>query len=169
PGYRPIGGDALQAWDEQPRAFSDVRLVTKWTEEKNSVSALMSLPRLTAGEIVVETGGQREAAAREGELRLLEKSPERLSLEVSAPEPTWLFVLRAYWSYRTVLLDGNEVQCYPAQLAFSAVPIPPGRHRIDWKEEIPGGRISRWGPVVFLLIVVSRLVVSHIDRKAVGP
>jgi hypothetical protein len=161
PGYLPIGGDALQIWDEQARAFPDLRLVTRWTEEKSAVSALMSLPRLSAGEIVVETGVRRQAAAREGELRLLEKSPEHLSLEVSAPEPTWLFVLRAYWSYRTVLLDGRETQTYPAQLAFSAMPIPEGRHRIDWKEEVPGGEISRWGPAVFLLIVVSLLVSSR--------
>jgi hypothetical protein len=169
-GYRPVGGDALQIWDELPGALPDVRLVTKWREETDSVSAWRSLPQLSAGEIVVETGQQREAAAQGGELRLLEKSPERVSLEVSAPDATWLFVLRAYWSYRTVLLDGNEVPFYPAQLAFSAVPVPAGRHRIDWREEVPGGRLSRWGPVAFLLIVVSSLVLSRrgMARRAAG-
>ena len=78
---------------------------------------------------------------------MLEKSPERLVLETNAPQATWLFVLRGYWSHRQVLRDGLPVEVLPAQLAFSAVAVPAGLHRIDWRELLPGVSVSRWGPV----------------------
>ncbi len=100
---------------------------------------------------MIESGSQTAGSARPGSLRVLEKTPERLRVEAEAPDPTWLFVLRDYFGYRTVLLDGNPVEDAPAQLAFSAVRVPAGRHTIDWRETVPGGRVSRWGPVLFLL------------------
>jgi hypothetical protein len=51
-----------------------------------------------------------------------------------------------------VLLDGESVEYFPAQLAFSAVRIPAGRHRIEWREQAPGWEISRWGPVLFFFV-----------------
>jgi MYXO-CTERM domain-containing protein len=50
-----------------------------------------------------------------------------------------------------VRVDGREVEQVPAQIAFTAVPIPPGRHRVDWEETLPGGEVSRFGPVLGLL------------------
>jgi hypothetical protein len=43
------------------------------------------------------------------------------------------------------------VEDIPAQLAFSAVRVPAGRHTIEWTEEIPGWQISRFGPLVWAL------------------
>jgi hypothetical protein len=87
--------------------------------------------------------------ARPGNLRILEKTPERLRIGVETPDPTWLFVLRAYWDHRTILLDGRPAEDAPAQLAFSAVRIPSGAHTVDWRERVPGGTVSVWGPVLF--------------------
>jgi hypothetical protein len=149
PGYHRFRGDALTDWDEHDRAYPDIRLLEKWREETGAIPALNILPHLEAGEIVIESGSRAAGSARPGRLRLLEKTPERLSLETDTEDPTWLFVLRGYWSYRAILLDGAGVEDAPAQLAFSAVRVPAGRHRIDWRETVPGGRISRFGPVLF--------------------
>jgi hypothetical protein len=89
---------------------------------------------------------------------MLEKSADRLVLETDAAEPTWLFVLRGYWSQRRVLLDGVRTEVLPAQIAFSAVAIPAGLHRIEWTELLPGASVSRWGPVVFALFAGLLLV-----------
>ena len=105
-------------------------------------------------EIVVESGSRAAGTARPGQVSILEKTPERLSLETVAPDATWLFVLRGYWSGRTVLVDGKESEDAPAQLAFSAVRVPAGRHRIEWREEVPGWKISRFGPVLSALALV---------------
>lgn len=151
PGFRRFRGDALMDWDEHERAFPDIRLAEKWREESGAVPALNALPRLGDGEIVVESGASTVGIARPGRLRVLGKSPERLSLETLAPDPTWLFVLRGHWSYRTVLRDGAGTEAVPAQLAFSAVRVPAGQHRIEWKEEVPGWNVSRFGPLVSVL------------------
>jgi hypothetical protein len=152
PGYRRFGGDMLQDWDENSTALPDIRLVKSWRETPGGIPALNEIGRLDRDEIVVETGVSRVGTAPGGEVRVLEKHPERMVLETRALQATWLFVLRGHWEYRTVLLDGREVEVQPAQLAFSAVAIPKGIHRLHWQERVPGGRLSRWGPVLFVLL-----------------
>lgn len=150
-GYRPFGRDGLQIWDENPAATPDIRLLGRWREQRGALEALRAIPRLEVGEAVLETGGARPGSARPGTVRVLEKSPERLRLEVSSPDPAWLFVLRGFWNHRTVLLDGRPVDPVPAQLAFTAVPLPAGDHRVEWRERAPGWETSRWGPLFFAL------------------
>src|SRR5262249_23651306 len=97
---------------------------------------------------------------------VLERTPERLLIEAEAPTRTWLFVLRGFFPYRTVLLDGEPVEVVPAQVAFSAIAMPQGRHRIDWKETLPGGRIVWLGPAVFLAAAVFHLIRPASRRSA---
>lgn len=159
-GFVPIGGDALQTWDEHCRPYPDVRLLEQWREVVGPVAAFQSIAGLRDGEVVVETEAARRGAARKGTVRVVRRSAERLVLDVDAPEASWIFVLRAYWPYRSILLDGKPVEPYPAQLAFSAVPIPAGHHRLIWEERVPGLRVSGWGPGLFAIIAAG-LVVAH--------
>lgn len=147
-GFHRFGADAFMAWDENPRALPDIRLVQRWREAPTAVAALAALPQLGSDEVVLETGQTGEGVARPGLVRLLERSHERLSLATSSPDAAWLFVLRGFWEYRTVRLDGKRVECVPAQLAFTAVPIPAGEHAVEWREEVPGMRFSWIGPVL---------------------
>ncbi len=163
-GYLPVGGDALQIWDEHVRAFPDTRLLERWREVPGPLQALSTISQLGEGEVAIESGAPAAGAARPGTVRIIEKSPERIVAELDAPDPTWLFVLRAYWPYRTILLDGRRVEAQPAQLAFSAVPIPPGRHRLVWQEHLPGLRLSAWGTALFGMIAAG-LAVAHWRRR----
>ncbi len=156
-GYRSVGGDALQSWDELDSAFPTIRLLTRWREERSAVGALTALPRLGPGEVTIETGVERAGTGGGGAVHLLAQAPERLLLETDAPTATWLFVLRGYFPYRTVLLDGRAIETSPAQLAFSAVPVPAGKHRIDWREDLPGSAASRWGPPVYAIAALALL------------
>ncbi len=153
-GYRRIGGDLAQDWDELPEALPDIRLVGRARETSDGIHALNALRQLSWGEIVIETGFERSESPRPGSVRVLRRSPESFSAELTAPDPSWLFVLRGFWPYRQVLLDGEPVEVYPAQIAFSAVRIPPGRHRISWRESFPGIEMSWAGPVLGLLAAV---------------
>ncbi len=148
PGYRPFAGDYLQLWDVLPGALPHIRLVEGWREETGPVESVAALPAAEDGEIVVETGSRRRGSARPGPVEVLENRPERLRARVDSPDPTFLFVLRGFWPYRRVLVDGKPVETFPAQLAFSAVAIPAGRHTIDWTEQVPGLEVSRYGPLV---------------------
>lgn len=153
-GFHRIGGDALQDWDEDPAALPDVRLLEDWREEPSSLTALNVFPTLVRGEAVLESQNRKDGHARPGQIRILEKSPERMVVETRTSDPTWLFVLRAAWSYRSMRLDGQSIEQVPAQLAFSAVPIPPGKHRLVWEEIVPGGGVSRFGPILYLMAVL---------------
>ena len=157
-GYRRFGGDGLQEWDEHARAFPDIRLLEQWREAPGAVPALQAVPRLGEGEVVIESGGTSSGQARPGSVRVLEKTAERLVLDLDANDAGWLFVLRAYWPHRRILLDGQPVEAVPAQLAFSAVPVPPGRHRLTWEERVPGLAVSAWGPALFGMIAIGYLV-----------
>jgi hypothetical protein len=151
-GFRRFGGDGLQDWDELASAYSDIRLLERWTEESDARKILGEIPRLRPGEMVLETEVSRSGAARPGQVRVLERSPERLTLDTECPDATWLFVLRGYWAYRRVLVDGSPAEVVPAQIAFSAVAVPAGRHRVDWREQLPGEQVSRWGPLIFMFV-----------------
>ena len=148
-GYRRFGGDRLQDWDEQTPSQPDIRLATAWREEPGPLPALRRIATLGNGELLLETGREAAGAARGGTVRILERSANRLRLECDAPDPTWLFVLRAFWPYRTVEIDGRPAEMVPAYLAFSAIAMPAGHHRVEWREEIPGLGLSIAGPPLF--------------------
>jgi hypothetical protein len=152
-GFRPFRGDALRAFDENPAARPPIRLLESWREEAGPVQALAALPHLSPEQVVIETGREGGGSARPASLRVLERTPEMLRLATDAPDPTWLFVLRGDWDFRTVRVDGRAAPVHTAQLAFSAVRIPAGAHRVEWREEAPGLEVSRWGPVAALLIL----------------
>jgi hypothetical protein len=154
PGYARFGGTGVHDWDELPGAHRDVRLAPAWRETVGPIEASRLVLNLAEGEVVLETGVERPGRARPGAVRVLERRPHRLRAEVNAADPGWLFVLRGFWSYRKVLVDGRRVETFPAQLAFSAVPVPAGRHTIDWTEEVPGLAVSRWGPLAALLLAL---------------
>ena len=97
---------------------------------------------------------------------MIENRPEHLKAIVEAPDPTWLFVLRGFWEYRRVLLDGKPVDTFPAQLAFSAVAIPAGRHTVEWTEEIPGFEVSRYGPPLAAVLLALLLIRDRKSRPA---
>ncbi|HEX7253445.1 MAG TPA: hypothetical protein VF376_11230, partial [Thermoanaerobaculia bacterium] len=152
PGYQRIAGDGMQDWDEQAGAYPDVRLLERWTEENDLRKIAPGILSQPSGEVVLETGLARSGKARPGQLRMLERSPERFVAETVCPDPTWLFVVRGFWDYRTVLIDGRPAEVVPAQIALSALSVPEGTHRVEWREGLPGGHVSRWGPMLFVLI-----------------
>ncbi|HMF09014.1 MAG TPA: hypothetical protein VKJ00_07755, partial [Thermoanaerobaculia bacterium] len=154
-GYRRIGGDPLQEWDELDGASPDLRLLSRWREETTVLAALRALPGLAPGEVVLETGTSRSVTSGGGSLRILERTPERMRLETRASGPTWLYVLRDYFPYRTIRIDGETVEDVPAQLAFSAVSVPAGTHSIEWSEDFPGLALSRWGPVLLIVALLA--------------
>lgn len=167
PGYHRVGGNPAQDWDEHERPFPDVRLASSWREEASAVDAASRIGQIVPGGLLLETGRRGEGTAAPGRVEVLRRTPSRLEITVDAPEPTWLFVLRAYWDYRTVRVDGVEVEPVPANLAFTAVPIPRGRHRVDWHEQIPGWPLSRFGPLLYVVAVAAAFVVPR--RRSSAP
>ena len=165
-GFAHVRDQGSDAWDENSEALPDIRLVTGWKEEPDVLAALRDVSALPAGSIVVETGRAAEGAAPPGRVRILERSPERLILETESEAPAWLFVLRGFWRHRVVRVDGREVEVAPAQLAFSAVAVPAGRHRIEWEESLPGWNVSRFGPPAYGLAIAALFTASRRRARA---
>ena len=155
PGFHRIGGNTLDDWDEDPDAQPEIRLVSGWREVTGPLPALQNIAKLRRDEIVVESGKSGEGSSPGGSIRILERTPTRLRIETDSPAPGWLFVLRGFWPYRSVTVDGLAVEVHPAQLAFSAVPIPAGRHRVVWVEGFAGWTVSRFGPPLYALAVAA--------------
>ena len=165
PGYVQFGNDAVERWDVQRDALPHVRLAEAWTEETSALASLNAIPGIRLREIVVETGARGRGRSRPGEVRVRQNDPERLVVDVVALDPGWLFVLRGFWLHRSVRIDGRPVADFPAQVAFSAVPVPAGRHTVEWRELVPGGNVSRWGPVVFVLLSAALLARERRRKK----
>ncbi len=165
-GFHPIKGDSIQFWDQQEKAFPSIRLAEKYREANGPVNALQSMGALEPGEIVIETGASRRGVSPPGRIRVLKSKANRLQIRVASPEAAWLFVLRGFWRHRTVLLDGAPVETVPAQLAFTALRVPPGEHQVDWRERVPGAGFSMWGPLLFLLSIGWLLFRIRLERRA---
>jgi len=58
---------------------------------------------------------------------------------VSCPTGCWLRVTRGWWKFRDVRIDGEPAVAVPERIALSALRVPPGTHRVRWKERVPGG------------------------------
>ena len=66
-----------------------------------------------------------------GTSRLLEEHADRVVLEADLDRPGLVVLLDGYdpgWKAR---VDGQEAPVRRANLAFRAVPVPPGKHRIE--------------------------------------
>jgi len=129
------------------------------------MDSLTRVPRLQPEEVVLETGRRARGNARSGIVHVLVKEPERLVVETVTLDPSWLFVLRGFWNYRDVSVDGRPVASVPAQVAFSAVPVPAGRHRVEWEELLPGSEVSRYGPPFWALFSALLLVRSRREKN----
>ena len=169
PGFRRIGGDALQSWDQNAEALPAIRVPVRWREVSGSVGALHALSTVSAGEVVLETGRAATGTSSGGSIDAIDDRPERLRFTVRSPAPSWVFVLRGFWPFRTVLVDNERVDPVPAQLAFSVIPVAAGRHQVDWREELPGGEVSRFGPILFLGCALFLRLRERPRRKRADP
>ncbi len=65
-------------------------------------------------------------------------APDRMVLEADAgPAPAMLFVSEAYHPWWRARIDGATAEVLRAQIAFMAVRIPPGSHRVELELEPP--------------------------------
>jgi hypothetical protein len=55
----------------------------------------------------------------------------RVSADVDAPVAGFVFLSEPFYPERVALVDGRPVQARKANLAFTAVPVPAGRHRLE--------------------------------------
>jgi hypothetical protein len=79
--------------------------------------------------------------AAEVSVLVMDRPDGRVNVRVNAPRPGYLFLSEPYYAERVAMVDGRPVGTRRANLAFTAVPVPAGRHSVELRYE-PSGLIQ---------------------------
>ena len=112
-----------------------VRLLGRPVYARDQAGAAAAVDRLGAAirdRVIVEDPARplAEDAEVSGTARVVRDDPERVEVETDSPGPAYLFLADTFdpgWSAR---LDGRPAPVRPADVAFRAVFVPAGRHRV---------------------------------------
>jgi hypothetical protein len=85
--------------------------------------------------VIVESTEQNRQAPRDlrGSVTLKTYSPNEINLQVDASSSGTLVASEAYYPGWRAWIDDVETRVYPANIAFRAVNVPAGRHRVDFR------------------------------------
>ena len=152
-----FGGDDLQDWDENPDALpghpsASSAGARRRTRSRRSGSCRGWPPARSSS----RRAAARSGAARPGDRARPRAQPGAAALSRRAPDPTWLFVLRGFWSYRTVRVDGAAVEARSgAARVHRGARSRRATTAIEWREDVPGFEVSRWGPALFAALLLA--------------
>jgi hypothetical protein len=126
-----------------PAALPRIRLVSVFRQARN-VSEAYAMVHGSPGAIleapVVETGRSGSIGrASLGRTRVTLANPQELRVETDTPGAGLLLLPLCSHPFRDVCVDGSIAASYPANLCWTAVPLSPGRHRVEVNERLPGG------------------------------
>lgn len=152
--------------DVLPRAF----MVAQTVSVPNDATALamMLAPSFDPAQTVVLNGSQSnvgQAATRSvpHDTRIVSYDPERVVAETNAEGAGWLVLTDAWYPGWRATVDGQPVEIARADILFRAVPVPAGRHRVEFQF----APVSRWlGTAISLVTLLGCVLASGlIGRK----
>jgi hypothetical protein len=82
-------------------------------------------------EALVE-GGDAPHGRGTGEARITARNPDRIAVECSSPDGTFLVLAERYFPGWKAYLDGAETRVYRTNGILRGVVLPPGRHRVEF-------------------------------------
>ncbi len=91
-----------------------------------------------AREIVLPTGSGRPATAVEARLDPIQWRPDRIELGVRLSQPGFVVLTETFDPGWHAKVDGRPVGVLRANLAFRAIPMPAGEHRLTMRYVPPG-------------------------------
>ena len=97
----------------------------------------MNRPELSDSQIVVEIpqSDQMNECVKQpstgAKISTKSRSSNNLSLTVDSPSDAWLLITDSFYVGWMAILDGEQVEIYPANIAFRAVRIPQGNHELS--------------------------------------
>jgi hypothetical protein len=130
-----------------PEALARARIVGRPVYAKDERDAERQLLALGAGardRIIVEAPDRpvAEGAPGSGSARIVRDDPEHIEIEatVDGPGPAYLFLADTFDPGWTATVDGDPAPIRPAYIAFRAVAVEPGTHRVVFRYEPVGFR-----------------------------
>ncbi len=137
PGWRLVARTPLTIW-ENPEAMDRAFLVPGHHVVANRRDLLRGLDdgRFDARHAVLLEAEPTVAPAgrtfENGEVRFVVDEPERVLLSVSADGAGWLVLADTWWPGWEARVDGARVPVARAYGNFRAIPVGPGRHRVEF-------------------------------------
>lgn len=152
-----------------PRAW--VSYAADFVADERSASARLSAtPDRWLTHVLLETpggrapAGWRDASAPVTDVPILQRRAQSVALEAVLSRPGWLVLSDLYYPGWQATVDGRPSQVLPADVAFRAVYLPPGRHRIVFRYRSPvvalGFSLSLAAILLGLLLALTRWLPS---------
>lgn len=138
--------------------------------------ALGNVPDPAGAVFLEEASAAREAARLEGPqqgdgepgaVRLLAASRSSVAVEVDARRPALLYVADGFDPAWRASVDGEEAPVYRANLAFKAVPVPAGVHRVELAYR-PWGYVVTFGWRLAWMAALVALAARAVLRSRAG-
>ena len=97
-----------------------------------------------------------------GEARIIAFAPETLSVESTSSTPALLVLAEAWFPGWRAWIDGKEAPCFPVNAWMRAVPVPAGRHQVEFQFTTPGLLL---GSLLSLAALAILLVLFRLDPR----
>jgi hypothetical protein len=160
------------AWIHKvPGTFARARLAGRpyyATDQRSAIAALDSLGGGVRERLVVEDPDRplAEDARVDGTATIVSEEPEALTVETSSNGPAYLVLSDSFDPGWSAKLDGLPVPIRPAYVAFRAVFLPAGPHRVKFAYRPAGFRVglivSSIGLVVCAILLIWRRQVADL-------
>lgn len=154
PRYRKLGTYGAVSLFENPAALPRARLAPHVRVVANAVDAEAMLKRPEFDpkwEVIIESDHPLHASV-EGDVTWKERSTDRCSLSVNANAPAVLVLADADYPDWEATVDGAVTPILRANLAFRAVEVPAGTHRVDFRYRPEAKRHGVYASIFFLLL-----------------
>jgi len=119
---------------ENPRAMPRVFIATKAiATDFEAIIKTGAWPQVDYASTVLLSSGGDQVSRRSGKAKILSYANTRISIEADAPDGGWLVLNDIWHPWWKCALDGAPATIERANVAFRAVRLPPGRHRVDFR------------------------------------
>jgi hypothetical protein len=156
---RVFAGDDLTLF-ARPSAFPRFWLVTRALaggieEVRTADRATLATGAFVPPELARRLAASESSRGSGGSVEVVTLEPERFDLETETPLPSLLVSshkrFAPYWRF---LLDGRRTEGFAANGIFFGLELPPGRHRVEGRFQIPRWELAISGIGLIALAVV---------------
>ncbi len=154
-----------------PRAYFVSGVIP--ASDMNEAAKLLAAPDFDPHRsAVLESGGAvaaRPAGPAAGIVKWIERSADRVLLEVESPEAALLVLSDNHYPGWEAALDGRPVPIHPANVAFRGVAVPAGRHAVEFRYRPASVRLGALGSSLAALLVLAALGAGVLRARRIPP